>query len=167
MAGEPAGRERAPGTRVVHAGLPPAEPGTPFLGGPVFAAPFHLPGDPKQTRYGYSRYANPTWSAYEDAIGELEGGSALVFPSGMAACSAVLLPVLEPGDVLVAPSDGYPVLRALAAGHLAARGVETRLVPTAGDWLAARRGARVGRLQSPSHPGLDVCCIAAIPSAAP
>ena len=33
------------GTRVVRAGLPPAEQGTPFLPGPVFAGPFHLEGE--------------------------------------------------------------------------------------------------------------------------
>ena len=60
--------ERRPGTRVVHAGLPPAAPGTPFLAGPVFAAPFHLPGDPRQTPYAYARSANPTWAAYEQAL---------------------------------------------------------------------------------------------------
>jgi hypothetical protein len=63
---------RRPGTKVVHAGLPPAEPGTPFLGGPVLAAPFHLPGDPAQSAFGYGRYDNPTWAAYERALAELD-----------------------------------------------------------------------------------------------
>ena len=35
-----------PSTRVVRAGLPEPEQGEPFLPGPVFAAPFHLSGDP-------------------------------------------------------------------------------------------------------------------------
>jgi cystathionine gamma-lyase len=159
-------RPHGPGTRAVHAGLPPAETGTPFLPGPTFAAPYHLAGDPAQTAYGYARYANPTWTAYEQALGELEGGTAVVFAAGMAACSAVLLSHLRPGDVLVAPADGYPVVRKLASGHLTAFGVETRFVPTAGDWLAALEGARLVWLETPSNPGLDVCDIAAIAAAA-
>ena len=80
----------APGTRAVHAGLPDPEPGAPFLPGPVFAGPFHLPGDPEAAEYGYGRIGNPTWTNYEAALGELEGGEAVAFASGMAAVTAVL-----------------------------------------------------------------------------
>jgi cystathionine gamma-lyase len=157
----------SPATRVVHAGLAPPEAGAPFLAGPVFAAPYHLPGDAHQTPYGYGRYDNPTWAAYEAALAELDGAShATVFASGMAACSAVMLSSLKPGDVFVAPSDGYPVVRAIAQGHLADRGVETRLVPTAGDWVSAIDGARLVWIENPSNPGLDVCDIAEIAHAA-
>lgn len=83
----------APATRVVHAGLPAAEQGTPFLPGPVFAAPYHLIGPSDASRYGYARYANPTWSGYEDAIGELEGGG-----EGAAGCHArVGRDAIQPG----------------------------------------------------------------------
>jgi|tagenome__1003787_1003787.scaffolds.fasta_scaffold20864359_2 cystathionine gamma-lyase len=165
---EPSARaSHSPATRVVHAGLAAPEPGTPFLAGPVLAAPYHLPGDPHQTSYGYGRYDNPTWAAYEQALAELEGAShAIVFASGMAACSAVMLSTLRPGDVFVAPSDGYPVLRTIAQGHLADRGVETRLVPTTGDWASALAGARLVWVESPSNPRLDVCDISAIAAAA-
>src|ERR687896_908380 len=91
-----------PSTRAVHAGMPPAGQGEPLLPGPVLAAPFHLRGDPHSTPYGYGRDANPTWTALERAIGELDGGSAVVFSSGMAAVAAVVLPRLRPGDVFVA-----------------------------------------------------------------
>jgi cystathionine gamma-lyase len=156
-----------PATRVVHAGLPRAEAGTPFLAGPVFAAPYHLPGDAYQTPYGYGRYANPTWTAYETALASLEDAAhATVFASGMAACSAVILTTLKPGDVFVAPSDGYPVVRTLAARHLAERGVETRLVPTAGDWTVAVQGARLVWIESPSNPELHTADIARVASAA-
>jgi cystathionine gamma-lyase len=156
-----------PGTRVVHAGLPPAEAGTPFLPGPVFAAPFHLPGDPHQTEFGYSRYSNPTWVAYESALAELDGAAqTTVFSSGMAACSAVLLSTLKPGDVLVAASDGYPVVRTVATGHLAERGVETRLCPTGSDWTEALEGARLAWIESPSNPELRETDIAGLAGAA-
>jgi cystathionine gamma-lyase len=155
--------ERAPGTRVVHAGLAAAEPGAPFLAGPVFAAPFHLPGDPRQTEFGYGRYSNPTWVAYESALAELDGATdAVVFASGMAACAAVLLSTLEPGDVLVAPADGYPVVRMLTAGHLADRGVESRLCRTDGNWADALGGAHLVWIESPSNPELRTLDIAAV-----
>src|SRR4051794_8660004 len=65
---------RGPSTRAVHAGLPAAEQGEPFLPGPVFASAFHLAGDDVHGGYGYQRDGNPTWTRYEQALGELEGG---------------------------------------------------------------------------------------------
>ncbi|MFM8329018.1 MAG: PLP-dependent transferase, partial [Actinomycetales bacterium] len=38
----------------------------------------------------YGRYANETWSAFEEAISQLEGGKTLAFSSGMAAINAAL-----------------------------------------------------------------------------
>ena len=159
-------RDIGEGTRAVHAGLPEPRAGQPFLPGPVLAGPYHLPGDPHATPYGYGRYANPTWTAYESALGELEGGEAVVFASGMAACAAVLLPSLGAGDLLVACSDGYPVMRALADEHLAPRGVQVRLVPTT-ELAGALDGAAMVWLETPSNPGLDVCDIAGIARATP
>jgi cystathionine gamma-lyase len=167
-AGEPgSGASRSPATQVVHAGLTSPEAGAPFLAGPVFAAAYHLPGDPKQTPYGYGRYANPTWTAYETALASLEDVQhAVIFSSGMAACAAVMLSTLRPGDVLVAPSDGYPMLRTIAQGHLAERGVESRFVATAGDWSAAIDGARLVWIETPSNPALETCDAGSIATAA-
>src|ERR671916_2063990 len=126
-------RRRAAGaraTRVVHAGLPAPAQGTPFLPGPTLAAPYHLIGPSDASQYGYGRDANPTWTAYEAALGELEGGEAVLFGSGLAAVAAVLLPMLTPGDVVVVPGDGYPAIRELALEHLRPRDVEVRVVAT-------------------------------------
>jgi cystathionine gamma-lyase len=70
------------GTRVIRAGLPGAEQGTPFLPGPTFAAPFHLRGEPESADYVYGRYGSPTWTAYERALSELEVGEVVLFASG-------------------------------------------------------------------------------------
>jgi cystathionine gamma-lyase len=159
--------ERGDGTRVVRAGLPVADQGAPFLPGPTFAAPFHFSGDPGAADYVYGRYGNPTWSAYEAAIGELEGGEAVLYASGMAAAAAVLLNSLRPGDHAVIPADCYMHVRNLAEGYLGERGVEVELVPTAE--LAADRlpdELRLLWLETPSNPGLDVCDIAALAAAA-
>jgi len=164
---DPGGDAPLPGTRVVHAGLPEPVQGAPFLPGPTFASPYHLAGDVDAALSGYNRHGNPTWARYEAALGELEGGDAVVFASGMAAIGAVLLPWLGPGDVLVAPADGYPGVRALAQEQLAPRGVEVRLVPTEDAAIgAALDGATLVWLETPSNPGLDVCEVAALAAAA-
>jgi cystathionine gamma-lyase len=149
--------DRGDGTRAVHAGLPAPAQGDPFLPGPTFAAPFHAAGDPHDAPFSYGRLGNPTWQRYEAALGEIERGYAVAFASGMAAATAILLPALRPGDVLVAPSDCYMSVRSVADEYLMPRGVEVRFVPTAGDEvLAAIDGATLVWLESPSNPGLDV-----------
>jgi cystathionine gamma-lyase len=155
-----------PSTRAVHAGLPEPAQGEPFLPGPVLAAPFHLRGDPESTPYGYGRDANPTWTALEQAIGELDGGNTVVFSSGMAAVSAVVLPRLNPGDVLVACGDGYPGIRKIAALDLEPKGVEVRMVPTDTEAIvAAADGATLVWVETPSNPRLDVCDLDAVRAA--
>jgi cystathionine gamma-lyase len=150
------------GTRSVHAGLPPAaRPGQPFLPGPVFAAPYHLDpvAGPQPGVDGYGRTDNVTWRALEAAIGELEGGECVLFSSGMAAMSAVLLTQLRPGDTVVLPSDGYFLARAFAQESLP--GVEVLLAPTAGPYPSLE-GVRLVLLETPANPGLDVCDIASL-----
>lgn len=58
--------------------------------------------------YAYSRVANPTVSAFEQRIAELEGGiSAVAVSSGMAAITLALLNVLSAGDEVIAGSGLY------------------------------------------------------------
>ena len=155
--------DRRRATQVVHAGLPAPSQGEPFLPGPTFAGPYHLAGDADSHRYGYQRYGNPTWTRYEAALSELETGRAVVFPSGMTAVTAVLLELLEPGDVFVAPSDAYPGVRDVAAAHLVPMGVDVRLVPTDHDaYREALEGAKLVWAEVPSNPALDVLDIAAL-----
>lgn len=149
------------GTRAVHAGVPPPRQGEPPVPGPTFASYYHLEGDPESADYVYGRYGNPTWTLLEAALGELESGYAVSFASGMAAASAVLLPLLRSGDVLVIPADGYPAVRTLAHGQLAECGVEVREAPAAEripDEVLA--GARLVWLETPSNPGLEVTDVA-------
>ena len=61
------------GTRVTRAGLPPSTQGAPFLPGPTFAGPYHAAGDPASAPLTYGRFHNPTWTAYEQALSELDG----------------------------------------------------------------------------------------------
>jgi cystathionine gamma-lyase len=153
--------EPGPSTRVVRAGLPDPEQGEPFLPGPVFAAPFHLSGDPYAAPASYTRYGNPTFARYEDAVGSLEGAEAVLFSSGMAAAAALLLTNLQPGATLAMDSGCYHGVRRLAETHLEPRGVELRLAPPA-ELAGAARGADLLWLESPSNPALEVYDLAAL-----
>ncbi|MEO6911630.1 MAG: cystathionine gamma-lyase, partial [Edaphobacter sp.] len=159
-------------TKIIRSTLTPAVAGEPLHFGPVFAAPYHTPGDPSDTPYTYARSHNPSWTALEDAIGQMESGpgynaSALVFASGMAACAAVFGAVLRPGDVAVLPSNAYFAARVLVQEYFTKMGIELRTAPTAGNAQAGLlEGARLLWLESPSNPTMEVCDIAALCEAA-
>ncbi|WSK87689.1 cystathionine gamma-lyase [Streptomyces sp. NBC_00073] len=158
------------GTRAVRAGLPEPVKNEPPLPGPVFAAHFHLPGD-VEGPYTYGRDTNPTWTLLERAIGELEapgqaGVETVVFASGMAAVSAVLLSQARTGDTVVLPDDGYQALP-LVREQLEAYGIHVRTASTGDDaQLAVLEGARLLWIETPSNPGLDVCDIRRLADAA-
>ncbi|NUL26165.1 cystathionine gamma-lyase, partial [Streptomyces lunaelactis] len=157
------------GTRAVRAGLPEPVKYEPTLPGPVFAAHFHLPGEPTGP-YTYGRDQNPTWTHLERAIGELEAPGESVetvaFASGMAAVSAVLFSQLKAGDAVVLPDDGYQALP-LVRERLEADGIEVRTAPTGGDaQLSVLDGAQLLWIETPSNPGLDVCDVRRLAEAA-
>ena len=154
-------------TRVVRAGLAHAENGEPFLAGPVFAAPYHLAGAPADSPFTYGRFHNPTWTHYENALAELEGGPTVLFPSGMAASAAVLATVLRPGQRVVMPEESYYTTRLIAQQYFGAMGVEVVTAKTVGNGLESLlKGATLLWLESPTNPGLDVCDIARLSAAA-
>jgi cystathionine gamma-lyase len=148
-------------TRVTRAGLPEPHGGAPFMPGPVFSSVFHTPGDPADHPFTYGRNHNPTWTAFERALTELEGGPVVSFASGMAAIAAVFGTVLRPGDILALPGDSYFTTRILASDFLAQMGVQVRQAPTAKDaQLQTLPGARLLFIETPSNPDLEVCDIA-------
>lgn len=150
------------GTRCVRAGLPEPVAGQGFLPGPVFAAPYHLPpGGPHDELDSYGRASNPTWRRLEHAIGELDGGECVVFPSGMGALASLVRVVTGPGDLVVAPEDGYFLARQLFAEQFPH--LRVRYLPTAGPWSAESvAGAALVLIETPSNPGMAVCDIGAV-----
>jgi cystathionine gamma-synthase len=60
------------------------------------------PGD-----FYYQRYGHPTGVAAEQALGALDGGEALLFPSGSAAVTALALSELEPGATIALAEGAY------------------------------------------------------------
>ena len=74
-------------------------------------------GEPGE--YYYQRYAHPAGVEAERKLGELEGGRALLFPSGSGAATALLLAFLESGKTVALTQDAYygtPVLMRMLEG---------------------------------------------------
>lgn len=149
-------------TVAVSAGRPEG-PGAPLNAPVAFTSTYRSGG----TGYSYGRVGNPTWSAFEDALGALEGGHALAFGSGIAAIAAVIetLPV---GAAVVVPRSAYTGTRLLLA-DLQTRGrVEMRAVDitdTAAT-VAALDGADLLWAESPTNPLLEIADLGALMSAA-
>ena len=154
-------------TFFVHAGYRKnREPGA-FLGGPQFSSTFTTPGEPAEHALTYGRFHNPTWTAWEAALGEMDGGEAVSFASGMAAVSAVLSVTLRPGDVVVLPTDAYYTVRRIAADWFGTLGVQVRLVSNREIGQASTLdGAKLVWLETPSNPRLEISDIATIAAAA-
>ncbi|MCC7280872.1 MAG: cystathionine gamma-lyase [Acetobacteraceae bacterium] len=150
---------------LLHQGADALRPGDAISPAIVPSSIFHLPGSP-EAPFQYGRYGNPGWTRLEEALGSLEGGEAVIFPSGMAAIAAVLFSQLKAGDRVLLPSDGYFVARALAERFLAPFGVTAELRPTRAFADGGFGGLRIVWMEVPSNPGLDVCDIPAVVTAA-
>lgn len=55
----------------------------------------------------YSRFASPTVVEAEQRLGELDGGTALLYPSGSGAVTALILGLLAPGDTVALAEGCY------------------------------------------------------------
>lgn len=151
-----------PATRAVHAGRPERVPDQPLNPPITMAATYVAGGDVE-----YGRYGNPTWTAFEEALGELEGGRCLAFASGLAAVATVLDLVGAEG-VVVAPRHAYNGTISQLA-DLESRGrVQTRLVDITDTAEVAKAcdDAALVWLESPTNPALEVADLAAITAAA-
>jgi cystathionine gamma-lyase len=147
-------------TMILQAGYRASSEAGSFMPGPQFSSTYIAPGEPSQHSLTYGRFHNPTWTAWEEALGTLDGGDAVAYASGMAAITAIFGTSLKPGDVVVLPEDSYYTTRLLASNWLEAIGVKVRLAPTRGNAQAsALEGARLLWIETPTNPQLDVCDI--------
>lgn len=114
----------------------------------------------------YSREdGTATISAMEDLIGHLEGGQAVAFSSGLAACAAVIN-LLAVGATVVLPTDCYHGVSALVnQGIEQGRWSAIRIdVGDTGAWIDSAATADLIWLESPSNPLLAVADIPEIAS---
>ncbi|CUR56620.1 putative pyridoxal phosphate-dependent transferase (Cys/Met metabolism) [metagenome] len=158
---EPASTLR-PATIAVHAGRPPHEPDQPFSTPVTFASTYVAGGDLE-----YGRYANPSWTAFEEALGRLEGGRCLSFASGLAAV-ATLFDLVGQGQRVVAPRHSYNGT-VLQLADLEARGrIEVDLVDITDTEAVVKAcdGASLVFVESPTNPALEIADIPVIVAAA-
>jgi len=94
-------------TKSVHSGRQPC-PATGAISTPIWQTSTFIFDDfNKPKEHDYSRTSNPTRSALEDALAELEGGNAgFAFSSGMSAISSVIH-ILKSGDHIIVSDDCY------------------------------------------------------------
>ena len=141
-----------PATLAVTAGRPDHEPDQP-LNTPVTLASTYVAGGDVE----YGRYGNPTWTAFEEALGALEGGRCLAFASGLAAVST-LLDLVGNDAIVVAPRHSYNGT-VMQLADLEARGrVKARLVDVTDRdaLLGSCQDAALVWLESPTNPALEV-----------
>jgi cystathionine gamma-synthase len=153
-------------TRAVHAGLTP----DPSFGSVIPA--IHQtstyaqrgPGEFVED-YDYARSANPTRAALERALGELEGGLAVTFASGLAAEHALITVVCGAGSHIVLPADLYGGTFRLVDKVMSGWGLQYDLVDqTDLDSLqaAVRADTKLIWVESPTNPLLNVIDIGGV-----
>lgn len=150
--------EVTPETWAIVAGRPARVPGA-TLNTPIVAASTYVLGSQRI----YSRNeATESWESFETLLGGLEGGDAVAFASGMAACAAVL-GQLPTGAHLVLVDDCYQGVAGIAEAGARNRQWRVERLPAADQrWLRRASEADLLWLESPTNPLLDVADLAAI-----
>lgn len=120
--------------------------------------------------YSYTRVGNPTNTAVERRIADLEGGAgALLVGSGQAAVSTAVLSLAGAGDHLVSANSIYEGSRELFRDNFARLGITTSFVSDANDpaqWEAAirpeTRALFAESIPNPKNDLLDIGAVAAV-----
>jgi cystathionine gamma-synthase len=73
----------------------------------------------------YQRAAHPVGLEAERLLGELDGGHAVLFPSGMGAITSLVLALLEPGATIAVADGGYYGTYGMLTGELSRWGLKT------------------------------------------
>lgn len=153
------------GTSCVHAGFEPDEE-TGAVNVPIYATSTYA-----YRRFGehrgweYSRTGNPTRSALERAMADLEGGAdAIAFSSGLAAIDAVT-DLLEPGDQLIAADNLYGGTYRLFTTTTIRHGIEVTFVDSADPAAfaaACTDRTRMILVETPTNPLMHVVDLAEV-----
>jgi methionine-gamma-lyase len=167
-------QEKSFHTLTVHAGEDRTENygavSVPIYTASVFAFPDADTGaaihNHQKEGYFYGRLGNPTQSALEKAVAELERGeSALAFASGMAAVSASILTVVKSGDHIVAPDSMYSTTTFLLKHLNENFGIETSFVDAtdAENYSKAiQPNTRIFWIETPSNPLVKITDVSAV-----
>lgn len=147
-------------TRVIHAGQHP-DPSTGAVMTPIYATSTYVQKSPgKHQGYEYSRTKNPTRTAYEDCVADLESGKqGFAFASGMAA-SATVLELLSPGDHVIVCDDVYGgTYRLFEKVRKRSQGLQVTFVDMTNPQAiesALRKETRMLWIETPTNPTLKL-----------
>jgi len=153
------------GTKCIHAGLSP-DPSTGAVMTPIYQTSTYAQAEPgKHQGFEYARTQNPTRSALERNLAQLENGEyAVAFSSGLAAMDAIVR-LLEPGDEVIAVNDLYGgSYRQLVQVH-GRYGIVSHFVDladVAGVAKLINKKTRLIWIETPTNPMLKLVDIAAI-----
>jgi len=155
-------------TRAIHAGQAP-DPTTGAVVTPIYQVSTYAQDGVGGLRngYEYSRSANPTRDALQEALASAErGGAAFAFASGLAAEDTLLRAVLRPGDHVVIPNDAYGGTYRLIARVFGPWGIEHTPADLS-DADAVAAAIQPGRTkliwaETPTNPLLGIADIAAL-----
>jgi cystathionine beta-lyase/cystathionine gamma-synthase len=153
-------------TRAIHAGQDP-DPATGATIVPIYAtSTYTQAGIGQHEGYEYSRSGNPTRTALETCLAELEEGErGLAFASGLAATTAVFAALLRPGDEVAASADLYGGTFRLLERVFKPWGLNASYTdqssPSAFEAIITPKTKMVW-IESPTNPLLQVLDIAAI-----
>jgi methionine-gamma-lyase len=160
-------------TKLVHAGIPDDPLGsvtTPIYQTSTFAFRNAKQGADRfagtADGFIYSRIGNPTTSALEQNVAQLENGfGATATASGMGAVSTVYMALLGQGEHMVSTASVYGPSRVLMEKHMGRFGVESTFIDTTDLELLKRSikpNTKVVYVESPSNPAMLVTDLEAV-----
>lgn len=160
--GVPIGSDWSDETVVVQAGRPERVP-TAAMNSAITLSSTYIHPAP----VGYGRDGNEGWAALESALGELDGGHALTFASGLAAASAIA-ELIPHGGTVVLPHAAYYGVKNIFDILQKRQQVQLRLVDGGNtqEVIANIPGAAMVWVESIANPTLVVADIPAITAAA-
>ncbi len=120
----------------------------------------------EEAGYVYSRFTNPTVSAFQERLAVLEGGEACIATaSGMSAILALVMALCSSGDHIVASTGLFGATQQMFGTLLPRFGIRTTFValtdPTAWQ-VAIRPETKLFFLETPSNPLTEIADIPAL-----
>lgn len=157
-------------TRAVHAGVKP-DPTTGAIMTPIYQTSTFVQSAPgEHLGYDYSRSGNPTRTALEHCIAELEGAAhGLAFASGLAAIDT-LMRLLNPGDHVIVGNDVYGGTYRLFERVLRRYGLQfswVNLTEPSAVTQALLPNTRLLWLETPTNPLMSLADMAALAALVP